>query len=185
MSEWRFDPSGYHSTLEFHEDREVADHVNQPGHQARMFVAKELIERTGATSWIDYGCGNGGLLLIAEIDTKEGFDFQPANVTDAQAKGLPVKYCNFVELDPLPYAEVVSLCEVLEHMDDPHGFLRRVGCRWLVASVPLNETPESHWFGHVWGWDPEGFVTMIIDAGFVVRRWTWTPGTQLVLAERA
>lgn len=184
MTEWRFHPDGYYASAEFHHDREAADHLHEDGHRLRLWLAKGLIEATEASTWLDLGCGNGGLLEITSMPAKRGFDFQPANVADAQANGRPVTYVDFVAEPELPYAEVVSLTEVLEHLDDPHGLLKRVRCRWLVASVPNGETPENHWFGHTWGWDGHGFVELLDTAGFELMVYVQSPGTQTALAAK-
>jgi hypothetical protein len=184
MTEYRFYDHAYYTTAEFHADRAAAEHLAEDGHRLRLFISKGLIEATEAKQWIDFGAGNGGLLEITDIPDKRGVDFQPANVADARRRGRPVEHFDFIAADALPYAQVASLTEVLEHLDDPHSLLRRLDCDWLVASVPNNETPDRHWFGHTWGWDVAGFVTLIADAGFEVAAHVQMHNTQHVLARR-
>lgn len=176
MTEYRFSDGEYYSSVEFHEDREAADHVHQEGHRERLEAAAECLNGLLSHIWthvniVDFGCGNGGLSsLIGESpgsNTYVGFDICRANVESGQALGRDIFFRDFVadfphELD----IDIAVACEVLEHMQDPHGFLAGLDCSYLVCSVPNGETPENHPEYHVWGWDTEGFEAMLVGAGF-------------------
>lgn len=169
MAEYRFEGADFFATQDFHADREVADHLNEPGHMARLWVVaalvNDLLHRRGYDQRVvDYGCGNGGLLSLLHAYDAIGYDFQPSNVAAAQALGRPVVQRDFVTEPDVSAIAVMS--EVLEHMDNPHQFLKDLNTRYLVASVPLGETPEHHYEFHVWGWDGEGFAEMLKGAGF-------------------
>lgn len=169
MTEYRFEGAEYFATEQFHEDREAADHLHEPGHMARLWcvagIVNDIIWRQGHDlTIIDYGCGNGGLLSLLHSSNAKGYDFQPANVTQAQQLGRNVEHRDFVN-NP-DRSNIAIMTEVLEHMDDPHGFLRNLECNILVASVPLGETPEHHYEYHVWGWDGDGFANMLTANGY-------------------
>lgn len=187
MTEYKFDNAEHFSTAEFHADREAADHLHEAGHMARMWVVagivNDLLHRVGYDqNVIDYGCGNGGLISLLHARDVVGYDFQPANVTAAQELGRPVIEHDFVT-EPGQSA-IAVMTEVLEHMDDPHGFLKELDTTFLVASVPLGETPEHHYEYHVWGWDAEGFAAMLTGAGFTPLGLIPVGGTQVWLARR-
>ncbi len=69
--------------------------------------------------WLDVGCGSG-VLLAAEtrIERKMGVDLDPANVTDARAKGLDVhpvqRGWDFSEFGQF---DLITLCDVVEHVE--------------------------------------------------------------------
>lgn len=91
---------------------------------------------------IDVGCGLGfyGRGLLAD-----GYDWMGAEVDDADCAELSRMELPHQRVDgrTLPFADGsfdAALCiEVLEHIDEPHGFLRevkRVAPRQLLVSVP-------------------------------------------------
>lgn len=190
MTEYRFDTEDFYSSKEFHVDREAADHLHEEGHGARIRtvagLVNALLQEIGTEKpLIDYGCGNGGLLSLLEGDDLLGLDFCRANVKQAHKLGRPVM---FVDFTLLPYkSEVAVLSEVLEHMVDPHGFLKRLDTKYLVASVPNGETPEQHYPYHLWGWDMEGFQKVLEDAGYEIMLggvFEGTESTQMWVAEK-
>lgn len=185
--EVRLSESGFQSTYEFHKDRAAADHLNEDGHRHRLLTVADIIRALdpAPASLIDYGCGTGGLLsLLDAVPNRKGYDFSPHAVEFAQDLGRPVQLCNFVAELNLSHVDVAVMTEVLEHLDDPHGFLERLPCERLVASVPVNETARSHCEEHVWAWDRPGFAVMLEGAGFEVREHVADAMSQYVVAVR-
>ena len=91
---------------------------------------------------LDVGCGLGfyGRGLLAD-----GYDWIGAEVDEADCAELARAGLPFRQVDgrTLPFADAAfdaALCiEVLEHIDEPHGFMReirRVAPRRLIVSVP-------------------------------------------------
>lgn len=115
-------------------------------------VWEEIADRIGAdTSVLEVGCGSGQLAqLLADRGLKRyrGFDFSPFAVELAR-KRLPDAHLDVADarttslFDEASY-EVVLCTEVLEHLDDDIGVLRRVkpGAR-VLATVP-NFDSTSH-----------------------------------------
>lgn len=178
MSEWRlYDPEHPPAffTREWHDGRARAPHLEQQVHQERLHTAVILISEAidaGARSVVDLGCGDGGLLsLIRGFGaTCWGYDLMPANIEAArQERGVDARYYDFVN-DPIHWGDCVAVTEVLEHLQDPHAMVRTVAenCRWVVASSPARETPESHDEVHAWAWDPDGYRAMFEAAGITV-----------------
>lgn len=173
--EWKlFDDSSYVSTADFHKDREAVAHIEQPAHIPRMEKTVEIVNHMFDEGLInsatDLGAGDGGMLaLINRPDVTWGYDFQPANIVKAAERGVNVMYANFVD-DDVRIGDLAICTEVIEHLEDPHGFLARLApqVRWLVCSSPQNETIDWHAAEHAWAWDKEGYVTMLTNAGFYV-----------------
>ena len=187
MAEYRFADTDYFATEEFHAEREAADHLHDAGHRERMHVAAGMVNRLvvdhNLTTVTDYGCGNGGLLSLVRAPRIVGYDFCPANVEAAKELGRPVEHLDFTTA-PLQEADVAVMSEVLEHMNDPHGFLKRLQCHHLVASVPHGETDEDHYEYHLWGWDAGGFAAMLVGAGFTTNDCIIAGQTQVWSASR-
>ena len=82
---------------------------------------------TSKPRWLDYGCGNGGLVRYlrntASVDAV-GYD-EGAIVDIARAKGIPILKQDELEAAVGSFS-VVTLIEVIEHIPDPVPFLRNV-----------------------------------------------------------
>lgn len=201
----------YVSTREFHAHRDRAPHLEQPVHRPRLDKALEFI--AAAYVWLanegrkqitlsDLGCGDGGLLQLAHAtipprDTMNvtfsawGYDFQPSNQAGWRERGVTAYQRDvFGTPDPTLSAPVLGdisvTTEVLEHVADPHAAVRWIGehSRYLVASSPWNETPESHDECHCWAWDQDGYRALIEQGGYTVLRHETVGQFQIVLAEQ-
>lgn len=175
------------STFEFHEYRERAPHLEQGVHQGRLRLAADMVREavdrvetriTDPAVVIDLGCGDGGLLsLISRLPwvNSFGYDFQPSNVqgwTDRNVNALSFDFVSGFE--HVPDADVYVMTEVLEHLTDPHGFVKKIAARGskvqLVASSPWTEHATSHDACHAWAWDQDGYKSLMVQAGFNVVR---------------
>ena len=186
--EYKFDNTDYFSTQEFHNDREEADHINQPNHRPRLLEVASLIEelckKEKIKSWIDYGCGNGGLLSVVDcVPHKKGYDFMPKNVEAAQKLGRPVTFKNFLEDEP-EKCDLATATEVMEHLQDPHGFVRKLKCKYLIVSTPEGEHPHGHYEFHVWGWNRQGMHDLLTNNGYEVMKDAGGGGTMIIVAKK-
>lgn len=184
MTEWRlFEPGAIPewTTPDWYAGRATAPHVDEPGHRGRLELARDLvlgaIRSYGCESVVDLGCGDGGLLsLIAEQDNSAvtwGYDLQRTNVDAAHAtRGIVDVYYADVVNDPdaVEWADCAVATEMLEHLIDPHAFVRRIAehARVIVASSPYTETDQAHYEYHTWAWDVPGYRALIEQAGFRV-----------------
>lgn len=174
------------TTREWYARRERAPHLEQAGHCERLLLAAEYVQeardRYGLWSVSDMGAGDGGLLSLVRGECW-GYDLQPENVDAALAiRHVPVALVDFVN-EPVEYGDITVCTEVLEHMVDPHGWLKAVPSRVVVASSPDGETDACHYEFHAWGWSMDSYRRMFEHAGFrVVRHASF--GFQVVLAVR-
>lgn len=172
MSEWRlFEPGTIPecTTPEWYAGRERAPHLEQAAHRGRLLLTAELVREAAPASVVDLGAGDGGLLsLIPEIPAW-GYDLQQTNLVGAKERGVDVRYGDVVEGD-IDWAQLAVATEMLEHLVDPHGFVRRIAehANWIVASSPHAETDVNHYEFHVWAWDTAGYRALIEQAGFEV-----------------
>lgn len=202
MSEWRlFEPGTVPlwTTAAWYAGRATAPHVDEAAHRGRLELARDCvldaIQAYGCESVVDLGCGDGGLLsLIAERDEGAtvtwGYDLQQSNVDAAHAKRpLTDVFYGDVVNDPhgVEWADCAIATEMLEHLVDPHQFVRWVGqhARVIVASSPFTETAVSHYEFHTWAWDVEGYRALIERAGYRVARHQTVDMFQVVLGVEA
>jgi hypothetical protein len=86
--------------------------------------------------------------------------------------------------DDIEWGRIAVCTEMLEHLVDPHAFVRRIAdhADVLVCSSPSVERPGSAYEFHTWCWDFDGYRSLVERAGFVVRRQRQVGPFQVVLA---
>lgn len=153
---------------------------------------------------LDVGCGSGQFLAAAARHgyRVSGLDFNPVAMETARRRyGLPDLFCGTLEdfcgSRPEAQFEVITAFEVLEHLDNPKGFLRRthgllVPGGYLALSVPFRDRwPRIRsldlWDApphHFTRWSRKAIVGALSEAGFrVVRVATgWHVGEELIQA---
>lgn len=180
------------TTVAWHADREHAPHIDQGIHQPRMYAAARMVLAHGgvADKVVDLGAGDGGMLQWIKQQGWQGplwgYDLQPSNIHAAEARGVHVLLRDVVNSDDwVSDPGSIFICtEFLEHLVDPHGFVRRLYARLpslFVASSPVNESDASHYAHHTWAWDREGYDILMEQGGFTVVD-SWSDGIFQVVA---
>lgn len=198
MTEWQlFEPGTIpeYTTPEWYKDRDRAPHLEDGAHTGRLELAADFVEYAiqtwGIDSVVDLGCGDGGLLQTLramgyEVDMW-GYDLALNNVNGAvYDRKVHVRYGDVVNGD-VEWGDLAICTEMLEHLLDPHAFVRRVAehSEFIVASSPYAETDQSHYDFHTWAWDEEGYRELLGQAGYdVVRHETWSM-FQIVLGRKS
>lgn len=186
------------STFGFHEHRERAPHLEQEGHQPRLHKAAQFVQDAclldgEASSVVDLGCGDGGLLSVVQgyscVSRAWGYDFTPSTQAGWQERGVTA-YLKDVfgkDRDDIQFGRITVMTEVLEHLADPHAEVRWVAqnSNFLVASSPYDESPASYDECHAWAWDLDGYRNLIESNGFrVIHHEALANKFQVVLAQR-
>lgn len=176
MVEWRLFPEGtvpHFTTPAFFAAHPWVDPAHQAGHAERTAMTAQLIREFvtshGLRAMSDLGCGDGSLLAeLADLPIpKWGYDAGHANVRRAQAAGLDVRRADLFS-GPVEVAELVTACEVVEHLADPHTFVKKLPGRAMVLSSPSAETDEWHYVHHAWAWDMDGYADLVTGAGWEI-----------------
>jgi SAM-dependent methyltransferase len=100
-------------------------------------------QRTGR--WVDVGFGNGALLMTAAEYgySPLGIDLRKDNVSDLISLGIPGEIVDFARANITPKASVVSMCDVLEHMQFPLEGIAAAHRNLLPGGVFLISMPNS------------------------------------------
>jgi 2-polyprenyl-3-methyl-5-hydroxy-6-metoxy-1,4-benzoquinol methylase len=201
MGEWRLFEEGTvpeWTRPDWYAGRERAPHLEQELHRPRLLEAAEQInaaaEKYDCDTLVDLGAGDGGLLQLLYGGRKSrwngmtawGYDLQPENVTGAMERGVPVFYGDVIagveflgrasdgteQKMPIDWGEIAVATEMLEHLVDPHGFVREIAkhAKVLVASSPHTERPGAAYGFHTFAWDLDGYRALLEQAGFEVVR---------------
>lgn len=134
--------------------------------------------------WLDYGCGNGGLVRhLRNVGAAEAFGYDEGAITEeARARGIPT-----LNADGLAAAsgtfDVVTAIEVIEHTRDPvaelrrmRGLLRRGGLLYVTTG---NAQPYADKLArwryllpelHISYFEPGTLARAMIESGFEPER---------------
>jgi hypothetical protein len=175
--EWRLFDEGTvpeYTTAEWYAGREHAPHLEEAGHRGRLmqtaaYVAQAAFGRQLRTV-VDLGAGDGGLLsLLGPGLHAWGYDLMPANVDAAKDRGVDVRLGDVLTSD-IYWGQIAVCTEMLEHLVDPHAFVRRIAdyAEVLVCSSPADERPGRAYEFHTWAWDETGYRNLVEQAGFTV-----------------
>ncbi|MCA1841151.1 MAG: class I SAM-dependent methyltransferase, partial [Actinobacteria bacterium] len=129
-----------------------------------------------ACSVSDLGCGDGGLLSVVQnyscVSRAWGYDFQPSNAQGWRERGVTAYQKDVFGKDwtSLELGRVSVTTEVLEHLQFPHGSIKRIAnhSNYLVASSPYDESDQGHDECHSWAWDYEGYADLFYNNGWDV-----------------
>lgn len=116
-------------------------------------VLEPYLERSGVRldSLVDVGCGSGDVVrLLARalrargqpLAVAKGYDVSP-HVEAVRHEGVEFVCGDFCASDES--VELVTLCDVFEHIPDPIGFVRSVSqrCRLLCLHIPLDDSLDN------------------------------------------
>lgn len=167
------------TTPDWYAERERAPHLDQDFHQARLHRAAEFVTDAAILyrlrTVVDLGAGDGGLLSLLKTSNVPGlqawgYDLQRSNTKAAKAGRDVDVYYGDVVAGHVEWGQIAIATEVLEHLVEPHGFVRRVAehSKVIVASSPAWETGDSHYEFHTWAWDYDGYRALLEQAGYTV-----------------
>lgn len=171
----------------------------QPGFRERSTMVREMVAEV--LRWCepyiyqvtDLGCGDGAMLRVLADDLKKaaippsritGYDIGASDIAYANKAGpYEFRLANIArDFRILQLGELNIMTEVLEHMTDPHGFLKTLrdllrerilgGDQaeqiFMVGTSPASETDEWHNAIHLWAWDWDGYAQMFRRAGWEI-----------------
>lgn len=170
------------------------NHLDNRVHRARLesaaLSATQAAQDLGIETITDVGAGDGGLLSLLPEPFRSkswGYDVIEDSIKYAKTvRKVDVRKCNVVTGRPR-LAPVVVATEMLEHLEDPHAFVRKVydaGTEFMIASSPHSETEQHHEWNHAWAWDRNGYRELIAQAGFNIVGQFDAEWSQIVVGKR-
>ncbi len=124
--------------------------------RARFKGHLALIEREVPVGrLLDYGCGIGTFLGCARARGWEayGLDISESAVAYARSQGLAAWTLADEQAPPNSggfLADVVTMWDVIEHVDDPHKTLRFISSRLRAEGLLFLETPAAEYLAKSW-----------------------------------
>ncbi|MFN0106809.1 MAG: class I SAM-dependent methyltransferase [Bryobacteraceae bacterium] len=158
-------------------------------------VVQQLTKVSTETKWLDFGCGNGGLVRHVRKAAKCGIvGFEEGWIADqARAFGIPILTPG--ELAPLDGTfDVVTAIEVIEHVENPVEFLRRIrrllkpgGLLFLTTGNAKPQRGKILDWGyavpeiHISFFEPETMALAMQKAGFKPQFRGFLPGFDAII----
>jgi SAM-dependent methyltransferase len=162
-------------------------------------IARLVADLTGGPDphrrWLDYGCGNGGLVRhLRNVRAAEAFGFDEGSITaEARARGMPT-----LDGDGLGAMagsfDVVTAIEVIEHTLDPVSELRRMRSMLRPGGLLFMTTGNAQPYAdrllswryvvpevHISFFEPATLERAMTDAGFLPERRPLGPGFDEVM----
>jgi SAM-dependent methyltransferase len=145
--------------------------------------------------WLDYGCGNGGLVRhLRNLGAADAFGFDEGSITaEARARGVPTLDSD--ELDQRAGSfDVVTAIEVIEHTLDPVSELRRMRDLLRPGGLLFMTTGNAQPYAdrlttwryvlpelHISYFEPSTLERALAEAGFRPERRALGPGFDEVM----
>ena len=181
------------STRAWHDARPGAEHEKELAHRPRLELAATVtanaVLELGADGVLDVGAGAGGLLVMIAAELARlglddvavgGIEWHAPSRERAAGKGIRLVDGDVTALAvalrlPCTDRTVVVATELVEHLENPHGFIRDLYADerivGIVISSPHNETARYFSEGHRWAWTDAGYRQLVAAAG-------WQPAYQ-------
>ena len=154
--------------------------ANFTAHVLQIEQLTRALRGSAATRLLDFGCGYGGFLSMCSM-----YGFEAYGVDRSSAKRDNGSYAKvFAEIeevaDMAPF-HALTLFEVLEHLDDPHGLMLRLRDLLAPDGILVLETPDCsgvrdietrhdyskiHPLEHINGFTPETLKRFAARLGF-------------------
>lgn len=159
------------------EFRKAADYT---AHVLRIEQLTRALRGSGAPRVLDFGCGYGDFLSMCSM---YGFDAYGVDRSSAKRDNNSFSrvYAGIEDVDGMAPFHAITLFEVLEHLDDPHGLMLRLRDLLSAGGILVLETPDCsgvhnletrydysmiHPLEHINGFTPETLKRFAARLGF-------------------
>jgi SAM-dependent methyltransferase len=160
--------------------------LDQPDRTIRRYewhgvtrLVERLLGGLQGVRWLDFGCGNGGLVRYVREHTKaEAYGFEEGSIAEA-ARGHGIPVLSTEALVTEPSFDVVTAIEVIEHTFDPLAELRRIRALLRPGGLLFLTTGNAAPFAsalerwsyivpeiHVSFFEPDTLRRALVESGF-------------------
>jgi 2-polyprenyl-3-methyl-5-hydroxy-6-metoxy-1,4-benzoquinol methylase len=155
--------------------------ANYAAHVLRIEKLTRVLRGSGAPRVLDFGCGYGGFLSMCSM---YGFDAYGIDRSSAKRdnNSFSKVFAEIEDVAGMAPVHALTLFEVLEHLDDPHGLMLRLRDLLSPGGILVLETPDCsgvrnietrydyskiHPLEHINGFTPETLKRFAARLGFV------------------
>ena len=176
--------------------------MESPDETVRVNEWKGVVERVGSlaklsanTRWLDFGCGNGGLVRYAREHTKcdiVGTDIGWAT-TEAAKRGIPILTEEQLKRQEGSF-DIVTAIEVLEHVPNPREVLTQIRKMlkpgglffYTTGNAAPNRDNLAKWGYvrpdiHISYYEPATLKKLLEESGFRTEPGTFGPGCTRII----
>ncbi len=169
--------------------------LERPGETIRLYewrgivaAVRSLVSLGPSAQWLDFGCGNGGLVRYCRSQGIEAYGFEDGAI---QASGIRhgIPFLDTTGLNRCQSSfDVVSAIEVFEHIEDPVSMLRRLRGLLKPGGLLFYTTGNAESKANLLNWDyiipeihisffePETLRRALLSAGFKPEFRGYLPG---------
>lgn len=161
-----------------------AGKIFYPIAQFFYFVRRSYVGLDEKNVWIDCGAGDGGFLRTVSAKKRIGVEISSSGRRMMKDIGLLVLDTKqFLRSKQLINADVVSFWHVIEHLENPVGYLQEAYKNMkkngkLIIGIPNHDSFEfkifkTHWFHlvpkyHIWHFSPLSMTKLLEKTGFTI-----------------
>lgn len=170
-----------------------------PNHAQMKHFFKEMLPKTQAGQYLEIGPGHGFHMMEAmqssQYDQFLGIDISPTSVLltqnilashyFGQFENYTIKECNFLDWEPDDQYDAVVMGEVLEHVEQPQQFLKKIAAlthrnSYIHVTTCINSPAIDHiyLFGHA-----QEIADMVQASGLYIKEQLLIPYQSTTLAQ--
>lgn len=143
--------AGLAEVLRLGHDHQLSNLDPHENRQRWAPMVRRVVDRMGPhRTWLDVGCGNGSLVTTAAewgFDVR-GLDLRPEPVIALRREGYKADIGTLT--DATEMVDVLSLCDVIEHVPDPAALIATAASRLYPGGMLIITTPNED--TAVWRW---------------------------------
>jgi 2-polyprenyl-3-methyl-5-hydroxy-6-metoxy-1,4-benzoquinol methylase len=115
-------------------------------YSSHLAIIKKLLSKKDAPTLLDVGCGLGMFLRLAKSEGFDVYGIEPNNeaaTITSDKFNIPVENCLFENSSPSKYFDVITMWDLLEHLQNPNLALNKAKSLLTNRGLLVIEIPAS------------------------------------------